>query len=336
MKNDQVISFKKNVLMQVIRIFNEFLWIENIFKIDCENLKIEKEAFNLKHIFFYSVDLLLSLKQECKVNVFMDPWMPEDVEGDLLKFRQIITSILNFAFKCSNNISLQTNAHSGTESSGFIVYFSVTFKPKLIDLKVESLKLLFSNDCFSLSNQTSVNNHVGMSIHLVSNLINLMGGKFTEIEERHDGEIFIMFSLPFDPIERSNSKYINKTDIRLHSSRSYENGSVVLKSPEVNSKVMVLRYNQESGDEVAEGALNKYTSSLVIQSSKPESKSELDGGNVIVIQDQKSVRKIRNSIRSMERPIKLQRYNQSEAEVSQKDDTEKVREELNTTIINYK
>ena len=321
--------------MQVIRIFNEFLWIENVFKIDCGNQKIEKEAFNLKDIFFYSVDLLLSLKQECKVMIFMDPWMPEDVEGDLLKFRQILTSILNFAFKCSNNINLQTSAHLGTESSGFTIYFSVAFKPKLIDLKVDSLRLLFSNDGLSLSNQTNMNNHVGLSIHLVSNLINLMGGKFTEIEERRDGEIFIMFTLPFDPIEKSNSKYINKTDIRLHSSRSYENGSVVLKSPEVNSKVMVLKYNQESGDEVAEGALNKYTSSLAIQSNKPESKSEI-GSNVPVIKDQNSVRKVRNSIRSMERPKELEQNKQSEAEKSQKDDSEKVREDLNSTIMNYK
>jgi PAS domain-containing protein len=39
----RMISFKKNILMQVIKIFNEFLCIENVFKIDCGTLKLEPE-----------------------------------------------------------------------------------------------------------------------------------------------------------------------------------------------------------------------------------------------------------------------------------------------------
>lgn len=180
----------------------------------------------------------------------MDPSMPEEVEGDLPKFRQIVTSILNFALKCSNKINMQTNANFSIDNTAFIIYFSITFKPK-IELKIDNLRALFSNDDLSLSSQTKMNNHVGLSIHLVSCLVNIMGGKFTEIEQKQNGEIFIMFTLPFDIIESSKRPYINKTDIRLSSSRSYENGSMVLKSPEINSKVVVrTNYNQEANDEI--------------------------------------------------------------------------------------
>lgn len=122
-ENCQIVTFKKNILMQVIKIFNEFLTIENLFKIDCSTLKLDLECFSLKDEFFYSVDLLLSLKQESKVAIIMDPVVPEQVEGDLLKFRLIVTSILNFALKSSKKINMKINANFSIDSNETAIYF---------------------------------------------------------------------------------------------------------------------------------------------------------------------------------------------------------------------
>jgi hypothetical protein len=67
------IVFIKKILMQTIKIFNEFLCIESVFKIDCNTLKIECEPFLLKDQFFYSVDSLLSLTENSEVTIIIDP-----------------------------------------------------------------------------------------------------------------------------------------------------------------------------------------------------------------------------------------------------------------------
>jgi hypothetical protein len=267
--------------------------------------------------------------------IIMDPCMPEDVEGDLLKFRLIVTSILNFALKSSKKVSMQINANFSVKTNGYAIYFSISFTPTF-EINVENLKLLFSNENISLSNQTKMNNHVGLSIHLVSNLVQVMGGEFTEITKRKDGEIFIMFTLPFERIENSKQRLVRKTDIRLNSSRSYENGSHVLKSPEINSKIMIMtKFNQESGDAVGDNGLNVYLKNI-----KRAESAGLDK----LVQDERSVSKVRNSIKLMEKP-KLDEYQSQKSidkrasdknideleEVKIKDNTD--RNELNTTIV---
>ena len=319
-ENCQIVTFKKNILMQVIKIFNEFLTIENLFKIDCSTLKLDVECFSFKEEFFYSVDLLLSLQQESKVSITMDPVVPEQVEGDLLKFRLIVTSILNFALKSSKKINMKINANFDIEGNEASIYFCVTFKP-IFEISEESLKLLFTNEKISLANQTKMNNKVGLSIHLVSNLVQLMGGKFKEIERKDNGETFIMFLLPFEKIEENKHSRVRKTDIKLNSSRSYENGSHILKSPEINAKNIAMKMNLER-------SLNE----IKRTSSKNES----------LIKDDKSVNIIRNSMKSMIKPNAEESWTNSniEKQPSEKEVIEEVlikdtneREWLNTTII---
>ena len=278
-ENCQIVTFKKNILMQVIKIFNEFLTIENLFKIDCSTLKLDLECFSLKDEFFYSVDLLLSLKQESKVTIIMDPVVPEQVEGDLLKFRLIVTSILNFALKSSKKINMKINANFSIDSNDTSIYFCIAFKP-LFEITEESLKLLFTNEKISLANQTKMNNKVGLSIHLVSNLIQLMGGKFKEIERKDSGEVFIMFTIPFEKREESKYNRVRKLDIKLNSERTYENGSHILKSPEINSKGMLTKINIE-----------KSLNNIQRVSSK----------NTNIIRDEKSIDKARWSMKHMVR-----------------------------------
>jgi hypothetical protein len=153
-----------------------------------------------------------------------------------------------------------------------------------------------------------------------------MKGKFTEIEKREDGEVFISFTLPFERLENSKDKRLRK-DIKMNSFRTSVNGGHIMKSPEVNSKPSVFKkFNQESGDEVNVSSLSSYINGT---RKKEESKVE-------TIKDQKDVSKIRNSIRLMEAPKlddsqnKDSIYHEIE-ELKMKE--EKERQELNSTIV---
>jgi len=51
-------------LIIVSKIFTEFLFIKNLFEMEKDCLKLEKEAFDLKSSIFFTLDSIMSLKKE--------------------------------------------------------------------------------------------------------------------------------------------------------------------------------------------------------------------------------------------------------------------------------
>ena len=135
----------KNLLFSSNKLYNDFLFIKNMFEIDCGDLRPEIEPFYIKDFFLYSIDLLLSRTQNRNIKISIDPCLPDEVEGDLLKFRQIITSILDFSLKSTQEIDVELHANFVIASGEIWVDFKISFTPKF-ELKEKELKLLFSND----------------------------------------------------------------------------------------------------------------------------------------------------------------------------------------------
>jgi len=332
--NYQMTAFTKKVLMQIIKIFNEFLCIESVFKIDCETLRLELEHFLLKDQFYYSVDLLLSLNEGSEVMIIMDPYMPNEVEGDLLKFRQIITSVLSFALKISKKIHLKSNVQSSVESNEVYIQFGFTFKPDF-DIDINSLKILFSNEENSMLKQTKMNYQVGLCIHIVSNLVKVMKGKFTEIEKRDNGELFINFTLPFERVESSKHKTLRR-EIRLNSDRHDKNGGMCMKSP-VAEPNNFKKSNQQLGKVISKSSLSNYVSRSNLDDKKWKDSSTS-------VKDFKDVSKVRNSIRSIEAPKttsepRPEKPSMTQEEIEEAEIQEMIqkemndRKELNSTIV---
>ena len=131
-----------NLLLSTTKLYNDFLFVKNVFEIDCGDLRPELEKFYIKDFFLYSVDLLLSRTQNRNVKISIDPCLPEEVEGDLLKFRQIITSILDFSLKSTQEIEVRLHTNFKISSGGYDIDFQISFLPKF-ELKEKELKLLF-------------------------------------------------------------------------------------------------------------------------------------------------------------------------------------------------
>lgn len=49
--------------------------------------------------------------------------MPEEVEGDLLKFKQIVTSILDFTLKSTSEIEINLHANFQIATGGYMIDF---------------------------------------------------------------------------------------------------------------------------------------------------------------------------------------------------------------------
>lgn len=56
--------------------------------------------------------------------------MPEEVEGDLTKFRQIVTSILDFSLKSTGEIKIQLRSSFILSSGGYNIEFRIKFTPE--------------------------------------------------------------------------------------------------------------------------------------------------------------------------------------------------------------
>ena len=83
------------------------MFIKNIIDLQRQTLKQELEYFDLKPSIFYLLDSVMSLKKESHLDVnYSDPTLPNLVQGDLNKFKQILTVILDFAFSYSNHVKI--------------------------------------------------------------------------------------------------------------------------------------------------------------------------------------------------------------------------------------
>lgn len=115
--------------------------MKNVFEIDNGDLRIDSQRFNLIQYFLYTIDLVLSSKLKSKVNIFVDPCMPDEIEGDLNKFRQIITAIVDFSLKSTGEINIKVISFFNQKSGGFKINFNVKFKPEFSISKAFTSKI---------------------------------------------------------------------------------------------------------------------------------------------------------------------------------------------------
>lgn len=136
------IALLTKLLISANKIYTEFQFMKNVFEMDNDDLRIDSQRFSLIQYFLYTIDLVLSSKLKSKVNISVDPCMPDEVEGDLNKFRQIITAIVDFSLKSTGEISVKVISYFNQKLGGFKINFKVKFKPEFSISKHFCLKFL--------------------------------------------------------------------------------------------------------------------------------------------------------------------------------------------------
>lgn len=238
----------KGLLLSSNKCFNDFLFIKNIFEFDSGDFRESHENFSIKDFFIYSVNLLLNKTEQRNVNLVIDPCLPEEVHGDLMKFRQIITSILEFSLKKTEKIDVQIQATFVMESGGYIIEFKISFFPQF-ELKEDELMLIFSNSEDDMTNQYKIDKNFGLPIYVISKLIKSCGGSFKEIKKGLDDKISLKFSLPFAG-SKSSKNIVKTPKIKLATMReSNKNGNIVLKSPYDNFQRTIRSIGSDLGSE---------------------------------------------------------------------------------------
>lgn len=222
-EQEENIVFKKNLLKLSSKWFNEFLYVKNVFEIESHDLRKEEETFSLKEYFLYSIDLLLSLKQKSKIKITIDPMIPSEVRGDLIKFRQIITTVLDFSFKSTGDITIKLTSEFDRTTGGLIIYFLIVFTPKF-EINEKELLLLFGDKEDLFINQTKLTKLVGLSVHVLPELVKFLGGKFWQLKHTSENQIIIEFTIPFSPTSTPQNSITKTPDITMNLRRRDKKG----------------------------------------------------------------------------------------------------------------
>jgi len=193
----------------------------------------------------------MSYYPNAKINLSLDPCLPKDVEGDIVKFNQIIISLIDFALKSSNSVNINSQAIYDMKLGGFVVHFHVSFLSEII-FNEEDLNAIFNQqDEYFMQ---SVKNHksLGLALNLTARLLQVINGSFNKVTQEGDGRMKLSFEIPFKMADFSNNPYIQVHRLQALLEPNFEDGiqnQVDTLCQEIQTDDF--QVNQESGNGVS-------------------------------------------------------------------------------------
>jgi two-component system sensor histidine kinase BarA len=181
-----VLSDEQRVYVQTIRKSSAHLLalINNVLdfsKIEAGKLVLEKAPFNLEETVFDVIDMLSPLASDKNLNIAVYYYddVPRSVNGDALRFRQILTNLVSNAIKFTQQgeitirVRLETPTHNQPKHHN-LIHFSV--QDSGIGLNGNSEENLFKSFQQGDPSVTRQYGGTGLGLAIVRQLTQLMGG----------------------------------------------------------------------------------------------------------------------------------------------------------------
>lgn len=194
------LSFEQEDLIRIIKretkhldtIVSDMLDISKIesgqLKVNYENFDFQKLVESVNNKYSY-----IAKEKNIIFEVSMDAAIQEELLGDQNKVWQILLNILSNAFRFTSkgkiSLHITKNYQKGNKIS---VNFSVTDSGS--GISEENLEYIF--DRFTRFNQDKEVSGTGLSLAIVKNLVDLIGGDIKVLSELGKGSVF-SFNLPF-------------------------------------------------------------------------------------------------------------------------------------------
>ena len=157
-------------------------------KIDAGKLTLEQAPFDLEEAVFDVIDMLSPLACEKKIDmaVYYYEDMPKQVNGDALRFKQILTNLVSNAIKFTpdGDIIVRARLDNSTEDHHLI---HISVQDSGIGLTGADRKRLFESFSQGDPSVTRQYGGTGLGLAISRQLVQLMRGKigFEENQERH-------------------------------------------------------------------------------------------------------------------------------------------------------
>ncbi|MGS0755713.1 ATP-binding protein [Roseateles sp. GG27B] len=173
-------------------------------KIEAGKLEIERLPMSVSDVLQKACDLLdhLAEKNGVELTLFIDPMLPDRVQGDALRLRQVLVNIVNNAIKFSSK-----QRHPGWVSVRAVLAGrspkQVTVEFRVMDngigMDEETRARLFSAFTQADASTTRRFGGTGLGLAISSHLVQLMGGAIAVQSAPGQGAIFTV-RLPFEPL----------------------------------------------------------------------------------------------------------------------------------------
>lgn len=184
----------QNCAESLLDIINDIL---DFSKIEAGRMELERTGFNLRSLIDGAVNSFYHQAMEKNIDFVcsIDQAIPENLEGDPLRTRQVLVNLVGNAFKFTEKGRVEVKAEQiKCEKGQVAIRFSVTDTG--IGVSEEKLSNLFKSFEQIDSSTTRKYGGTGLGLAIVKNLVGLMGGT-VDVESKPDEGSRFTFIIPF-------------------------------------------------------------------------------------------------------------------------------------------
>jgi signal transduction histidine kinase len=208
LKKTDLTNAQKRFVYELIRAGEGLFQVTNdlvdYVRLETHRLKLHNTVFDMKKCILETSELFKSVakKKEIRLEIMLDNKLPEIVSGDLFRIRQILSNLLENAFKYTEKGEIILEAHIWNEQMNAahslnlrprttmecLVYFSVKDTGIGIDKETqeELFNLFTKKGIEKIGNQTGF----GLGLSICKRLIQLMNGKIWVKSQQGKGSAF--------------------------------------------------------------------------------------------------------------------------------------------------
>jgi signal transduction histidine kinase/CheY-like chemotaxis protein len=194
-EQSEYISIIQSSAKSLLRLINDIL---DFSKLESENLRILTRTFEIRHIFFRTLDLLKVSAKEKKIvfeSTVADD-IPEYLIGDPDRVRQVLLNVVGNAVKFTPPKGKITASMTLEKLSGDTVTLLFTVRDSGIGISDDLLEEIFQPFVQEDTSSTRKFGGTGLGLAIASQLVQEFGGKIWAESKAGEGSSFY-FTIPF-------------------------------------------------------------------------------------------------------------------------------------------
>ena len=164
-------------------------------KIEAGKLEIEKTDFSLRELIEKAIDVIKIKAEQKELDLFcqIDPTVPDQVQGDPVRIRQVLINLLSNALKFTDQGKIDLSVQVGRIDEKVYVNFAVTDTG--IGIEPDKLNNIFESFTQADSSTTRKFGGTGLGLAISKKLVEIMGGTIKVTSQPGQGSCF-NFTVP--------------------------------------------------------------------------------------------------------------------------------------------
>ncbi len=245
--NDEQLEYVKtisNSAEALLSIINDIL---DFSKIEAKKMVIEEKEFNLKE-FLEELSLIFSIRateKKLKFNQEIDPSVPVNIKGDVVRLRQILTNILGNAVKFTKKGQINFFIKQNKKIDKNRVEISFRIKDTGIGIPQSKIMKIFNSFEQADSSTTRKFGGTGLGLHIAKNLVELMGGEIQLESEERKGSVFNCL-IPFKISENAKAPY-KAAEIEKKAQKNHKTYNILVAEDNKTNQVVTMKMIKKLG-----------------------------------------------------------------------------------------